>query len=94
MDVGDFVVVTNAKNIKLTGRKLDQKVYHRYSGYPGGLKTTSIKTMLERHPERVVQRAVSHMLARNRLRPKIMKRLKVVADDKHNFKIDHTITGN
>lgn len=88
MDVGDFVVVTNAKNVKITGRKLTQKKYYRFSGYPGGISSRTLKEKLEKKPEDVVRMAVRGMLATNRLRRLIMRRLKIVSDDKHIFKID------
>ncbi len=91
MDVGDFVVVTNAKNVKITGRKKTQKKYFRFSGYPGGITSTTLKEKLEKKPEDVVRIAVRGMLAPNRLRRLIMRRLKVVASDKHNFPIDKTL---
>jgi len=91
MDMGDFVVVKNAKLVKFTGGKLAQKKYHRYSGYPGGLKTATLKEVMEKKPQKVIEDAVSRMLDPNRMRSKLMARLKVVLDDKHSFKIDKTI---
>lgn len=91
MDVGDFVVVTNAKNVKITGRKKTQKKYFRFSGYPGGITSTTLKEKLEKKPEDVVRIAVRGMLAPNRLRRLIMKRLKIAAGYQHNFKIDKTL---
>lgn len=91
LDAGDFVVVINAKILKLTGRKAEQKKYHSYSGYPGGLKTRSVKTLLEKSPISVIQRAVRGMLPTNRLRKKFLRRLKVMEGDKHTYKIDHKL---
>lgn len=69
------VHVTNVAKMKVTGRKLIQKKYHRFSGYPGGLKTTSLETMFAKHPDRVLITAVRGMLPSNRLRPRMLKRL-------------------
>jgi large subunit ribosomal protein L13 len=80
---GDFVVVVNAEKVVFTGGKLDQKVYTRYTGYQGGLKETTARTMLEKHPERVLERAVWGMLPKNSLGRKLIRRLKVYAGDEH-----------
>jgi large subunit ribosomal protein L13 len=85
MDSGDYVVVTNAKEVVLTGRKTDQKIYYRHSGFPGGLKEVKFKQMQERFPERVVEFAVSGMLPKNKLRDDRMKRLKVFAEGNHKY---------
>lgn len=85
MDNGDFVVVINAKDLKVTGRKLDQKVYTRYSGYPGGLKKTSLSRLMNTDPRKVVQNAVSGMLPKNKLRAPRMTRLFVFSDEKHPY---------
>src|SRR5579885_2380829 len=65
IDVGDFVVVKNAAKVKLTGRKLQQKVYHRFSGYPGGLYTKKLSDRLEKEPEKVIRDAVYNMIDKN-----------------------------
>jgi large subunit ribosomal protein L13 len=83
VDVGDFVIVVNADKVVFTGSKLDQKEYTRYSGYQGGLTRTTARTMMRRHPERVVESAVWGMLPKNRLGRKIIRRLKVYAGDAH-----------
>ncbi|OIO94378.1 MAG: 50S ribosomal protein L13 [Anaerolineae bacterium CG2_30_64_16] len=83
MDCGDFVIVINAEKVRVTGRKLDQKFYYRYSGYPGGLSQTSLRDQLAHHPERVIQAAVKGMLARNKLRDQLVKKLKVYAGSEH-----------
>lgn len=85
MDVGDFVVVVNSEKIKVTGRKADQKVYRRHSGYPGGFKEVSFAQMLTEHPERILQHAVSGMLPDNRLKKKRLARLKLVVGDKNPY---------
>lgn len=92
MDLGDFVVVTNAKKVRLTGRKSLQKVYYQHSGYLGGLRTDKVADVLEKNPSKVIFHAVRNMLARNRLRAPIMKRLKIIPTDEHKFKIDKKIT--
>ena len=83
VDCGDYVVVTNAAKIHLTGRKMDQKTYSTFSGYPGGMKETGVKRMLERTPERVVELAVRRMLPKNRLGRQMYKKLKVYAGSAH-----------
>jgi len=79
LDCGDHVVVINAEKIRLTGNKIDQKVYHRHSGYPGGLKETPVRLMLQRRPEEVVREAVLGMLPKNKLRAHRAKKLRVYA---------------
>jgi len=71
------IIVSNVKKIKLTGRKMDQKVYYHYSGYPGGLHSKKLKVVFEKKPEWVLRQAVYRMLARNRLRDKIIKNLEI-----------------
>jgi len=80
---GDFVIVVNAEKVVFTGRKLDQKVYTRYSGYQGGLKSTTARVMLDRHPDRVIRHAVWGMLPKTRLGRRLIRRLKVYAGDAH-----------
>ncbi len=91
MDVGDFVVIKNAEKIGFTGRKLKQKMYHKFSGYPGGLRTKSLETRMETEPEKVIRDAVYNMVDKNRLRKHILRRLKVVVGDKHQFQVDKEI---
>ncbi len=85
-DIGDFVVVINADKIKLSGNKLDKKAYFSHSGYPGGTRYTTVRMMLNRHPERVVEYAVKGMLPKNSLGRKMLKKLKVYAGDQHPHK--------
>lgn len=80
---GDYVVVINAEKVCLTGHKLDQKEYHHYTGYLGGLKTTAIKDMLANHPERVITQAVKRMISRNPLGAQQMTKLRVFAGAEH-----------
>ena len=83
LDTGDYVVVINAEKVHVTGRKLDQKFYHRHSGYPGGLTSISLREQLKRHPTRVIRSAVWGMLPHNRLGRAMIKKLKVYAGDSH-----------
>jgi large subunit ribosomal protein L13 len=83
VDCGDYVVVVNADRVHVTGKKLDQKIYYRHSGYPGGLKQIALRRQLERHPERVIEAAVRGMLPKNRLGRKMFKKLKVYAGPAH-----------
>ena len=83
VDIGDFVVVVNAEKVKLTGRKNEQKIYQRYSGWRGGLKEIKASVVRERHPDRLIKMAVKGMLPRNRLSRKLFKRLKVYAGEQH-----------
>lgn len=85
MDNGDFVVVVNAKDIEVTGRKVEQKIYTRYSGYPGGLKKLNFDKLMQKDPRKVIQNAVSGMLPKNKHRKLRMTRLYVFADDKHPY---------
>jgi large subunit ribosomal protein L13 len=83
MDVGDFVIVVNADKIRVTGNKLDQKIYYRHSGYPGGIKSRTLRELLDRYPDRVIRLAVRGMLPKNRLGRATIKKLKIYAGDKH-----------
>jgi len=83
VDTGDYVVIVNADKIRLTGNKAEQKAYYAYSGYPGGLKETSFKTMMEKHPERVIEKAVRGMLPKGTLGRQMGKKLHVYAGPDH-----------
>ena len=83
VDGGDFVIVVNASGVELTGRKAQQKVYYRHSGYPGGLKETPYRIMLAKHPERVIKFAVKGMLPKNRLGRRMLKKLYVYGGPTH-----------
>jgi len=83
LDCGDFVVVLNAAKIHVTGKKLDEKKYYHHSGYPGGMKTTVLRTQLEKHPDRVIKAAVWGMLPKGRLGREIFKKLKVYRGIEH-----------
>ena len=83
VDTGDFVVVVNAEKIHVTGQKLDQKMYHRHSGYPGGLRSRTLRVQLERRPTEVLRKAVKGMLPKNRLAAKQLVKLKIYAGPEH-----------
>lgn len=91
IDTGDGVIVINASRIKVTGRKLKQKVYRRYSGYPGGLKEVTLETMLAKKPETVVKLAVRRMLPGGPLGTDMLKKLKIYSDDKHPHKAQNPL---
>lgn len=82
-DTGDFVVVVNAAKVRMTGKKLTDKLYYRHSGYPGGLKSVSAGTLLAERPEEVLKKAVWGMLPKNKSQKKLIKRLKVYAGRSH-----------
>lgn len=83
LDSGDQVVVINADKVVLTGRKLEQKVHYRHSGYPGGLREITYQRLMREHPDRVVMYAVRGMLPKNRLGRKLLKKLRVYAGPDH-----------
>lgn len=83
LDCGDFIVVVNADKVRVTGRKMDQKLYHRHSGYPGGLTSVTLRDQLATHPERVLLAAVKGMLPKNKLGRRMIKKLKIYAGDSH-----------
>lgn len=85
IDSGDFVIVVNAGQVRVTGRKEEQKIYWRHSGYPGGLKSTTLKVLRQTRPTKIIEEAVYNMLPKNRLRKDRMVRLKVYADTKHPY---------
>ena len=83
VDTGDFVVVVNAERVVVTGRKAEQKLYRRHSGYPGGLKTTTYEQMLERKPTEILRRAVRGMMPKTRLARQQLRKLKIYAGSEH-----------
>lgn len=83
VDTGDFVIVVNADKVRLTGRKLDEKVYYHHSGYPGGLKAETARERLNKNPERLIIDAVKGMLPKNRLGRAMLKKLKVYKGTEH-----------
>jgi large subunit ribosomal protein L13 len=83
IDTGDYVIVINCEKIAVTGNRMDQKFYHRYSGYPGGLRSISLREQLESHPDRVIMSAVKGMLPSNAIGRQMLKKLKVYAGTEH-----------
>jgi large subunit ribosomal protein L13 len=83
VDTGDFVIVVNARKVHVTGQKLDQKLYYKHSGYPGGLHSRTLREQLERRPEEVLRKAVRGMLPKNRLASAQLRKLKIYAGPDH-----------
>jgi large subunit ribosomal protein L13 len=83
LDTGDFVVVVNADRVKLTGNKMDDKVYYRHTGRPGSMKTETARERMAKYPERIIQAAVWGMLPKNRLGRKLLRKLKVYGGPEH-----------
>jgi large subunit ribosomal protein L13 len=83
LNCGDFVIVVNAAKVAVTGNRLDQKIYYRHSQYPGGLRQETLRQALEKHPERVIERAVKGMIPHNRLGADVLLHLKVYAGPEH-----------
>lgn len=86
LDVGDYVVVVNAKDVKVTGKKEILKKYYRASGYPGGLRIESLGDLRQRKPEEIIRHAVSGMLPQNKLRDRMLSRLFIFAGGEHTYK--------
>ena len=83
VDTGDCIVVINAEKVRITGNKLNNKIYYRYTGYVGNLKSMNLSEMLEKHPERVIENAVKGMLPKNPLGRSMFRKLKVYAGSEH-----------
>lgn len=83
VDTGDYIIVVNADKIRLTGKKMENKVYYRHTGYPGGIKSITAEQLLRRKPERLLEHAVKGMLPKNRLGRRMYKKLKVYARPDH-----------
>ncbi len=94
VDTGDYVIIINAEKVRLTGKKMTDKVYVRYSGYPGGERTLTPKDILKKHPERLVEMAVRGMLPKNRLGRQMFKKLFVYAGDQHPHQAQKPINLN
>lgn len=92
LDVGDYVIVVNAAKVRVTGNKLTKKIYYRHSQYPGGLKSTSLKRMMETYPTRVIEHAVKGMLPHNRLGAAMFKKLKVYPGAEHPHQAQVKVT--
>lgn len=86
LDVGDHVVVVNAAEVAVTGKKEKQKIYYRHSGYPGGLRAETLRELRERRPEEIIRRAVEGMLPKNKLQKPMLRRLHIFAGSAHTFK--------
>jgi len=86
LDCGDYVVVINASQVRVSGRKAQQKKYYRYSGYPGGLKEITFSQQIAKDPTKVIRHAVAGMLPKNKLRDKRLARLKIFAGEEHPYK--------
>ena len=83
VDTGDYVIVVNAEKVRVTGKKTTDKIYYRHSGYPGGIKAISFEHLREKHPERIIEKAVKGMLPRNPLGRAMFRKLKVYAGGEH-----------
>ena len=83
LDVGDYVIVVNAEKIHVTGKRLDQKIYYRHTGYPGGVRSLSLREMLEKHPPRAMKFAIKGMLPKGPLGRQMARKLKVYAGPEH-----------
>lgn len=83
VDMGDHVVVINASRLRISAKRLDEKTYNWHSGYPGGLKTVTLRDYLQKYPDRVIRRAVWGMLPHNRMGRRLLKRLRVYSEDVH-----------
>ncbi len=92
IDTGDFVVVVNAEKVHVTGNKLEQKIYYRHSGYPGGLRQRTLAEQLERRPEEVLRKAVKGMLPKNRLAAAQLTKLKIYAGPEHPHAAQNPVT--
>jgi large subunit ribosomal protein L13 len=84
IDTGDHVIIVNASKVLLTGKKLKNKIYYRYSGYPGGLKSATAEKLMQTHPERLLQFAIKGMLPKNKLGRSMLKKVKIYAGPNHN----------
>ncbi len=85
LDLGDYVVVINAKRIKVTGGKEKKKIYYRHSGYPGGLKKESLEDLLGKNPTKVIEKAVWGMIPHNKLGRQVIKKLKIFPEENHSY---------
>ncbi len=84
VDTGDYIVVVNASKIRVTGNKMQDKIYYKHSGYIGNMKSMNLETMLEKNPERVIMKSVKGMLPKNKLGNAMLKKLRVFAGPEHN----------
>ena len=86
VDTGDFIIVINAEKVRLTGKKLDAKVYYHHTGYIGGIKAQTAKSVMDKHPEKIIEKAVWGMLPKNTLGRQMLKKLKVYKGAEHPHK--------
>lgn len=91
IDTGEHVIVINAEKIRFTGKKMETKTYDWYTGYPGGYKTVTAEKVLQRHPERILMKAVERMVPRNRLGRKQMKKLKIYVGPNHDHQAQQPV---
>ncbi len=84
VDTGDYIVVINAEKVAVTGKKMDDKIYHHHTGFPGGIKSVNLRDLLDRHPTRAIEKAVKGMLPKNKLGRAMFKKLKVYAGSEHD----------
>ena len=91
VDTGDYIIVVNAEKVRVTGNKMSAKIYHRHTGYIGNLKSESLAKLLQRAPERVIERAVKGMLPKNPLGRKMFKKLKVYAGPQHTHEAQQPV---
>jgi large subunit ribosomal protein L13 len=91
---GDHVIILNAKQIKVTGKKTEQKLYRSHTGYPGGFKEVTLKTLMEKKPEEVIRKAVQRMLPHNNLGRQLMKNVRIFVDDKHEHQAQQPVEAN
>ncbi len=94
VDTGDYIVVVNASRVAVTGRKLTDKLYHRHSGYPGGIRSVTLEHMLEKHPTRVIEHAVRGMLPKGPLGRAMFRKLRVYPDARHRHSAQQPRTLN
>ena len=94
VDCGDNVIVINAEKINLTGNKWEDKTYLRHTGYPGGQRTTGVKQLLEKHPERIIEKAVKGMLPKTKLGAAVLRNLKVYAGTEHKQEAQQPVAIN
>ncbi|OGI27281.1 MAG: 50S ribosomal protein L13 [Candidatus Moranbacteria bacterium RIFOXYB1_FULL_43_19] len=88
IDGGDFAVFVNAAKLRLSGKKMENKIYHSFSGYPGGIKSRKAADIMKINPEKIIRDAIYGMLPKNKLRPRRMKRILVFPDADHKLKVD------
>lgn len=89
MDCGDYVIVVNAEKVAVTGNRMDEKMYYRHSGYPGGLRAEKMRDVILKHPDRVIRQAVQKMLPKNDLSRTVIRKLKIYAGPEHPHSAQH-----